>query len=58
MVSEVSPDLCKRGNEHTKAEGPHEDDHEEDVRLRVDAAVVGVTGNQHIPGRNQIESEG
>ena len=49
VITEVSPDFCQRWDEHSEAEGPHEDYHEEDVGLGVNPAVVGVARNQNIP---------
>ena len=55
LEPERAPDLCERRHEDAEAEGPGEGDHEEDVGLRVDAAVVGVAGDQHIPAIGQLE---
>ena len=49
LEPERAPDLCERRHEDAEAEGPGEGDHEEDVGLRVDAAVVGVARDQHVP---------
>ena len=56
LEPERAPDLCERRHEDAEAEAPGKGDHEEDVGLRVDAAVVGVARDQHVPerwGRNQ-----
>ena len=51
LEPEGAPDLGERRDEDAEAEGPREGDHEEDVGLRVDAAVVGVARDQHVPER-------
>ena len=60
LEPERAPDLCERRHEDAEAEGPGEGDHEEDVGLRVDAAVVGVAGDQHVPaiGVKAFEEQG
>ena len=55
LEPEGAPDLCEWRHEDAEAEGPGEGDHEEDVGLRVYAAVVGVAGDQHIPAIGQLE---
>ena len=46
---ELPPDLDQGRDEHAEAEGPHREDHQEDVRAGVDPLVGRVARDEHVP---------
>lgn len=52
LKPKLAPDLDQGRHQHAKGKDPDKDDHETNVGLGVDLAVVGVAGDQDVPEKD------